>query len=416
MKLRFIIFVLALLAFLSTSIGGYLYYTALKDYIVKDSHADSDSRTGIVAEQINRLISVQLKPDRRLAEYEIFRNSLRGPGQVSFRDDASTVLKHLADSMHSSLNYLLDKDGYVVSSSDHLDPTSLLGNNYAFRPYFQEAIQGKPAIYLALGATTTIRGIYYTYPVTDNDTILGVVVFKMGLEYLDDQFMDSSNQGRMFLLSPEGVIFAAAQKDLLYKSLWRMTPETHRKISESRQFGDGPWEWTGMARQGENIVVDQAGHRFILHHHEIKSLPGWQVAFLHDVQTIEQSITRPLFKVAGQSAIAISVLVGLGVFFLFRQASSDIHRRRRAEEEKDLLIKKLRDAADEIKTLQGLIPICSFCKKIRDDQGAWNRIESYINTHSGAEFTHGLCPDCALAEYGISEEDLKKEGAESAKK
>ncbi len=55
---------------------------------------------------------------------------------------------------------------------------------------------------------------------------------------------------------------------------------------------------------------------------------------------------------------------------------------------------KLQKALDEIKTLRGIIPICSYCKKIRDDKGAWEIIESYISNHSDAHFTHGICPEC----------------------
>jgi len=57
-------------------------------------------------------------------------------------------------------------------------------------------------------------------------------------------------------------------------------------------------------------------------------------------------------------------------------------------------INELEEAAAHIQTLKGLIPICANCKKVRDDKGYWNRIEEYIGKHSGAEFSHGICPDC----------------------
>jgi hypothetical protein len=72
----------------------------------------------------------------------------------------------------------------------------------------------------------------------------------------------------------------------------------------------------------------------------------------------------------------------------------DITERKRMEEEREKLIRELQDALTNIQTLRGLLPICSYCKKIRDDKGYWNRIESYIEDHSGAEFTHGMCPEC----------------------
>ena len=62
--------------------------------------------------------------------------------------------------------------------------------------------------------------------------------------------------------------------------------------------------------------------------------------------------------------------------------------------EKDELIDKLTEAKNQIKTLSGMIPICSYCKNIRDDKGFWQRVEEYVTNHSEAIFSHGICPDC----------------------
>lgn len=72
----------------------------------------------------------------------------------------------------------------------------------------------------------------------------------------------------------------------------------------------------------------------------------------------------------------------------------DITDLRRAEADKERIIEELRNALAEVRTLSGLLPICASCKKIRDDGGYWNKIESYIETHTSAQFSHGLCPDC----------------------
>lgn len=72
----------------------------------------------------------------------------------------------------------------------------------------------------------------------------------------------------------------------------------------------------------------------------------------------------------------------------------DISERKIAEHEKELLIGQLRTALQNIKTLRGLLPICAWCKKVRDDQGYWKGVEDYIEEHSDAMFTHGICPDC----------------------
>jgi two-component system, response regulator PdtaR len=68
--------------------------------------------------------------------------------------------------------------------------------------------------------------------------------------------------------------------------------------------------------------------------------------------------------------------------------------RARLEKEREKLLRELQEAMSKIKTLSGLIPICAWCKKIRDDKGYWHTVEQYVEEHSQAEFTHGMCPDC----------------------
>ncbi|MEW6599886.1 MAG: PAS domain S-box protein [Nitrospirota bacterium] len=83
---------------------------------------------------------------------------------------------------------------------------------------------------------------------------------------------------------------------------------------------------------------------------------------------------------------------------LNEQLHKDIARRKLAEQVRENLILELRDALAKIKTLKGLIPICAWCKKIRDDKGYWKKVETYIREHSDASFTHGICPDCLKKE------------------
>jgi len=80
-------------------------------------------------------------------------------------------------------------------------------------------------------------------------------------------------------------------------------------------------------------------------------------------------------------------------------------RQQRAEAERERVILDLQTALAEVKALSGMLPICSSCKKIRDDQGYWNQLEAYLVTHTEAQFTHGICPDCAKAFYPSYFED-----------
>jgi len=70
--------------------------------------------------------------------------------------------------------------------------------------------------------------------------------------------------------------------------------------------------------------------------------------------------------------------------------------RREAVAAQQRLIAQLEEALSKVKTLSGLLPICSACKKIRDDKGYWSQVEGYIQEHTDARFTHSYCPECAL--------------------
>lgn len=77
----------------------------------------------------------------------------------------------------------------------------------------------------------------------------------------------------------------------------------------------------------------------------------------------------------------------------------EIEVRKKTEADREKLIDELQLALDQIKTLEGILPICMHCKKIRDDQGYWNQIEKYIDEHSAAKFSHGICPECLKEHY-----------------
>lgn len=74
-------------------------------------------------------------------------------------------------------------------------------------------------------------------------------------------------------------------------------------------------------------------------------------------------------------------------------------QRKKTEQQRILILLEREKALDEIRILRGFLPICAACKKIRDDQGYWTQIESYITTHSEAEFTHSICPECTKKLY-----------------
>ena len=87
------------------------------------------------------------------------------------------------------------------------------------------------------------------------------------------------------------------------------------------------------------------------------------------------------------------------------EIATDFTERKSAEVKKEKLINKLQMALDQIKTLQGIIHICSHCKKIRSDEGYWKPVEDYVGQHTGARFSHSIWPDCMTENFSAYEDN-----------
>ncbi len=109
-----------------------------------------------------------------------------------------------------------------------------------------------------------------------------------------------------------------------------------------------------------------------------------------------------LWKVIANRALALYAIWVTAVL---------LYRQKRVEEEREQAISDLGTAHSRIKVLSGLLPICFNCKKIRDDKGYWNGLEDYISSHSEAEFSHGLCSECAVKLYPQFYKDRDKKGS-----
>ncbi|HZF01185.1 MAG TPA: response regulator [Methylomirabilota bacterium] len=122
-------------------------------------------------------------------------------------------------------------------------------------------------------------------------------------------------------------------------------------------------------------------------HKKARTLPIIILSVKGDMDTARKAIHD-----GAQDFIPKTELTGLLLARTIRYAIE----RQQLEAEREKLIGKLQAALAEVKTLSGLLPICADCKKVRDDTGYWNQIETYIARYTDASFSHGLCPQCAI--------------------
>jgi hypothetical protein len=141
-------------------------------------------------------------------------------------------------------------------------------------------------------------------------------------------------------------------------------------------------------RSGTIVGLDYRGVRVLAAHEPLKDLDMGIVA------KIDLAEVREPFMGAALWSGAISLfLIGLGTA-IFIKISEPIIRKL------SNTVYRLEKTLGEVKTLKGIVPICSFCKKIRDDKGYWDQVEVYVSQHTEADFSHGICPECMKKHYG----------------
>ena len=332
MKLRTVLLILSFLAVVTTFGGGYLYFTSLESSAFKEANRQASLNAEVIRSHLSSFLSENIKAVRALAGIRELSFALLHPDDKGLRQKANFILDHFQRTLEAEVCYLMDLEGNTIASSNRNRPDSFVGKNYGFRPYFLQAAQGNTYVYMALGVTSNRRGIYYGNPVyaPGRNQPIGVVVIKASVEVMEKEFRQSY-EGIVALVDPHGVVFMSNRAHWLYHLLWKPTEDVISEIAETRQFGNGPWPWTGMTRKGANSVVDRSGNNYLIYLKSLPHYPGWNVVFLRKLQTISSKITTPIIRTVVPVILGISFLVGCSVFFLYRRASYDIKRRQIAE-------------------------------------------------------------------------------------
>jgi PAS domain S-box-containing protein len=333
MKIRAIIIIFALLAFMTASIGGYLYYSSIKESSVLEHYKEADKEVAGIANRISLYLSDYQKIVDSLAGVKDLQKALQGVRPDTL-GDANAVLGHFQHALAVDACYLIDHSGTTIASSNHDTPESFVGKNYAFRPYVKQAMNGASSVYMALGVTSGKRGVYFSHPVYAKGQAapLGIVVIKASIDAVEKEIGDKRD-GAVAMVDSHGVIFATSHADWLYHILWKTSQQSLSDISASQQFGKAPLAWTGLERLDERHAVDTAGNRYMVHRAPIMNSPGWEIDFLHDVELVARHMSGLKSRNVGFIIMVGSVIIGIISIILYRQASNDIKKRQLIEKE-----------------------------------------------------------------------------------
>jgi diguanylate cyclase (GGDEF)-like protein/PAS domain S-box-containing protein len=190
---------------------------------------------------------------------------------------ANSILDRFREALEAPVCYLLDTTGTVIASSNRNDPDSYVGNNYGFRPYFQQAINGKTGRYFALGLTSGERGYYTSHPVMDgNGNVVGITVIKRKIDSVELGF---KQYPYCFYIDPHGIVFLSSRPDMLYKGLWPLAESTKKDLVESRQFGAGSFDTMSLQEVTDGAEVVFENQRALINRKQVGPA-GWSIVLL----------------------------------------------------------------------------------------------------------------------------------------
>lgn len=240
--------------------------------------------------------------------------------------DLNETLRDFSDAAGLEAIYVMTLDGDVVAASNFADPGSFIGQNYAFRPYFQGALEGHYSDYFAIGVTTGRPGYFVAGPLASSTgDVIGVIAIKLDISELQAVWEDRGEH--VLATNADGVVLVSSDPDWLYRTVGALDETRRAEILTSRQFADEtlqPLSWDDSA-QGR-VILDGQSHFLTSGQTELVS---WTVHFLSPTAVA----SRQTLMATGVLGSIIAVLIGFAVFLRSRRISAAlaVSQRRRKE-------------------------------------------------------------------------------------
>ncbi|WP_028863041.1 sensor histidine kinase [Psychromonas aquimarina] len=191
-------------------------------------------------ERFSRRLETQLQHfayiPQLLSRQSIIFDALKLTADSAQRDIVNSHLASINQVIDASDIYLLDTKGNTIAASNWQSRDSFVGNNFAFRPYFIQAMVGKQADYFALGSSSGKRGYYFAYPVHHSGEVLGVVVLKMDLSAVEKDW--SGKQQHFLVTDTNNIVFISSETSWLFRSLTPLSAQIKEQIRSSRRYAD----------------------------------------------------------------------------------------------------------------------------------------------------------------------------------
>ncbi|MGM3277508.1 sensor histidine kinase [Ralstonia sp. 24A2] len=317
--------------------GWGAYAVALQRYVATRAE-EAGQRTTFYAQNLrSTLARYESLPRLAALEHVLHVALLEGPqaGDATMRRAANAYLKEVQAATDLAAAHLINTTGLTIAASNWDLPTSFVGQNYAFRPYFAEAMREGLGRFYGVGNTTGETGYFVAAPVREGNKPIGVVVVKVNLDAFEASLSRSGDT--VLLVDGHGVIFLSSVPEWKYRTLGTLSPEQQTALDATRQYAphtltpldtqaggvpfsaDRPPQTVRVALPGKSVSTLRVQYRPV-------GLLGWQVAVLIDPRDEQRTAL-----VAGASAaFAMALIFAVFVALRLRTRRREEQRRARA--------------------------------------------------------------------------------------
>lgn len=302
--------------------GWGAYSIALQRYVATRAE-EAGQRTTFYAQNLrSTLARYESLPRLAALEHVLHVALLEGPqaGDATMRRAANAYLKEVQAATDLAAAHLINTAGLTIAASNWDLPTSFVGQNYAFRPYFAEAMREGLGRFYGVGNTTGETGYFVAAPVCEGATPIGVVVVKVNLDAFEASLSRSGDT--VLLVDRHGVIFLSSVPEWKYRTLGTLSPEQQTALDATRQYAphtltpldsqaggvpfsaDQPPQTVRVALPGKSVSTLRVQYRPV-------GLLGWQVAVLIDPRDEQRTALVAGASAAFAMALVFSVFVAL---------------------------------------------------------------------------------------------------------
>lgn len=253
-----------------------------------------------------------------IAQDPRIRDALIQPNRTEVLAAANRYLEQINEILGTETIYAINKDGLTLASSNWNKPDSYVGDNYAFRPYFVDAVEQGLGKFYGIGITSGKPGYYIAYPIRLDQVLLGVITIKIGLTDIQRALAEAKND--VIVTNEDGIVILASMPEYRYKATRPIDVTAAERVSRTRQFSNEPlnaldYRGITVSISSDEPVSIMDGGRYMLQSVALGNR-GWHIAQIGDTRE------------ARHFALASALASGFGLGFLMISMSSFYYRHR----------------------------------------------------------------------------------------